>query len=91
MKIHNAGCCGYLDKIYKILVDTLDLKAGFPAANFLIRSIFFRQKTIKSRIASYFFTSKKVANQWEFSKKSLRAKKFASGKPASSLKLTEAK
>ena len=32
----NAGCCGYLDKIYKILVDILDLKAGFPLAYFLI-------------------------------------------------------
>ena len=51
----NLGCCGYLDKIYKILVDILDLKAGFPLANFFIRSDFFRSKTIKSRIGSYFF------------------------------------
>ena len=51
----NAGCGGYLDKIYKILVDILDLKAGFPLANFFIRSDFFRSKTIKSRIGSYFF------------------------------------
>ena len=51
----NAGCSGYLDKIYKILVDILDLKAGFPLANFFIRSDFFRSKTIKSRIGSYFF------------------------------------
>ena len=32
----NAGCGGYLDKIYKILVDKLDRKAGFPT--FFIRS-----------------------------------------------------
>ena len=43
----NAGCGGYLDKIYKILVDILDLKAGFPLANC--------SKAIKSRIGSYFF------------------------------------
>ena len=30
----NAGCGGYLDKIYKILDEILDLKAGFPLANF---------------------------------------------------------
>ena len=48
----NAGCGGYLDKIYKILVDILDLKAGFPLANFFIRSDFFRSKTIKVRIGS---------------------------------------
>ena len=33
-----TGCSGYLDEIYKILVDTLDLKAGFPLANFFIQS-----------------------------------------------------
>ena len=44
-----------MDKIYKILVDILDLKAGFPLANFFIRSDFFRSKTIKSRIGSHFF------------------------------------
>ena len=42
-------------KFTKILVDILDLKAGFPLANFFIRSHFFRSKTIKSRIGSYFF------------------------------------
>ena len=51
----NTGCDGYLDKIYKILVDILALKAGFPLANFFIRSDFFRTKTIKTRIGSYFF------------------------------------
>ena len=51
----NAGCGGYSDKIYTILVDKLDLKAGFPMANFFIRSHFFRSKTIKSTIGSYFF------------------------------------
>ena len=30
----NAGCSGYLDKIYKILVDILDLKAGFLLVKF---------------------------------------------------------
>ena len=50
----NARCGVYLDKIYKILVDILDLKAGFPLANFFIRNDFFRSKTIKSRIGSYF-------------------------------------
>ena len=68
----DAGCSGYLDKTYKILVDILDLKAGFPLANFFIRSDFFRSKKIKSRSVSYFFYFEKVANQWEFSKKSIR-------------------
>ena len=58
-----AGCSGCLNKIYKILVDIPDLKAGFPLADFFIRSDFFCSKTIKSRIASYFLTSKKVAKQ----------------------------
>ena len=40
----NAGCGGYLDKICKILVDILDLKAGFPLAKFFIRSDFFVRK-----------------------------------------------
>ena len=77
-----CGCDRYLDKIYKILVDIYALKSGFPLANFFIRSDFFRSKTIKRRIGSYFFTPKKVANQWKFTKKSLRKNKFASGKPA---------
>ena len=89
-KLH-AGCGGYLDEIYKILVDILDLKADFPLANFFIWSDFFHSKTIKSRIESYFFTLKIVANQWEFSKKLLHMKKFAIGKPTKSTKLTEAK
>ena len=37
----NAGCGGYLDNIYNIHVDILDLKAGFPLANFVIPSNFF--------------------------------------------------
>ena len=77
-----CGCDRYLDKIYKILVDIYALKSGFPLANFFIRSDFFRSKTIKRRIGSYVFTPKKVANQWKFTKKSLRKNKFASGKPA---------
>ena len=40
----NAGCSGYLDEIYKILVDILDLKAGFPLMNFFIQSNLFVQK-----------------------------------------------
>ena len=51
----NAECGGYLDKIYKILFDILDLKAGFLLVNFFIRSNFFRSKTIKSRIGFSFF------------------------------------
>ena len=47
-------CGGYLDKIYKILADILDLKAGFPLAFYFIRSDVFRSKTIKSRIGFYF-------------------------------------
>ena len=48
-----------MDKIYKILVDILDHKAGFPLANFSIRSDFFRSKTTKRTIGSYFFYFKK--------------------------------
>ena len=33
----DAGCGGYLDKIYKILGDILDLKVGFPRADFFIQ------------------------------------------------------
>ena len=51
----NTGCGGYVDKIYKILGDILDLKASFPLVNFFIRSEFFLSKIIKSRIGFYFF------------------------------------
>ena len=54
----NAWCGGYLDKIFEILVDILDLKTGFPLAIFFIGSDFFRSKTI-SRIGSYFFLLRK--------------------------------
>ena len=40
----NAECGGYLDKIYKILADILDLKAGFPLAIFSYEATFFIQK-----------------------------------------------
>ena len=50
LAFEKCGCSRYLDKIYKILVDILDLKARFPLANFFIRSNFFRSKTIKRRI-----------------------------------------
>ena len=50
-----CGMRWIFDKIYKILVDILDLEAGFPLANSFIRSDFFRSKTIESRIRSYFF------------------------------------
>ena len=53
-----AGGGGYLDKIYKILVDIFDLKAGFPLGNFFIGSNFFRSKT-KSKIGFYYFYFKK--------------------------------
>ena len=66
----NAGCGGYLDKIYKILVDILDLKAGFLLTNFFIRSDFFRSKTIKSRIGSHFFLPRKMSQTNENSAKS---------------------
>ena len=59
-----------MDKIYKILADMLDVKAGFPLANFLIRSDFFRSKTIKSRIGSYLFLLRKKSITNENSTKS---------------------
>ena len=78
----NAGCGGYLDKIYKILVDILDLKAVFYLRIFSYEATFFVRKQWKVGFDPTFFTSKKVANQWEFSKKSLCAKKVASEKLA---------
>ena len=65
------------DKIYKIVVDIIDLKAGFVLANFFIRSDFFCSKTM-----TLLFTSKKAAKQCKFSKKLLCTKKLTSGKPA---------
>ena len=44
-----------MDKIYRILVEILNLRGGFPLANFFINSDFFGSKKIKSRIGSYFF------------------------------------
>ena len=62
LKVFSASSHGFNVKcgmqyiyIYKILVDILDLKAGFPLADFFIRSDFFRSKTIKTRIGSYLF------------------------------------
>ena len=78
----NAGCGGYLDKVYKILVDILDLKAVFYLRIFSYEATFFVRKQWKVGFDPTFFTSKKVANQWEFSKKSLCAKKVASEKLA---------
>ena len=66
----NAGCGGYVDKMYKILVDMLDLKAGFSLASFFIRSEFFRSKTTKSRIGAYFFLPRKKSLTNENSAKS---------------------
>ena len=37
----NAGCGGYLEKIYKILVGKLDLKTGSPLAIFSCEATFF--------------------------------------------------
>ena len=65
----NAGCGGHLDQIYKILVDILDLKAGFPLTSFFIRNDCFRSTTINSRIGSYFFTSKKLLTRKNSAKK----------------------
>ena len=42
-----------LDKIYKILVDMVDLKISFPLANFSYAETFLFEN--KSRIGSYFF------------------------------------
>ena len=44
-----------MDKIYKILVDILDVKAGFPLANFFRQSDLFENKDW----ILLFFTSKK--------------------------------
>ena len=49
-----------MDKIYKILVDILALKAGFSLANFFIQSNFFHLKTIKSRIGFFQGNGNKV-------------------------------
>ena len=51
-----------MDKIYKILVDILDLKAGFPLATCFILSDFFHSKILKVGLGPTFFTLKKVAN-----------------------------
>ena len=78
----NAGCGGYLYKIYKIFVDILDLKAGFPLAIFFIRSDFFGSKTMKTKIGSYFFYFGKSLTNENLAKSHLVRKKFGSGKPA---------
>ena len=57
----------------------LDLKAGFPLKNFSHKATFFIPKQWKVELDSTFFTLEKVANQQEFSKKSLCT---TSGKPA---------
>ena len=58
-----------MDKIYEILVDIRDLKAGFPLTTFFIRSDFFRLKTIKSRIGSYFFYFEKIRKRMRIQQK----------------------
>ena len=60
----NAGCSGYPNKIYKILVDVLILKLVFHLQIFSLEVTF----SFKNNIL-LFFTSKKVANQY-VSKKS---------------------
>ena len=70
----NAGCGGYFLKICKILVDIVNLKAGFPFGNLFMGSDFFHSKAIKSGIGPYFFTSKmriqqKVASYEEICKR----------------------
>ena len=59
-----------MDKIYKIIFDRLDLKAGFPLVSFFIESDFFRAKTMKSRIRFYFFYFQKKSLTNENSAKS---------------------
>ena len=71
----NMGCSGYLDKIFKIHVDILYLKASFPLANFFIQSDFFGSKTIKSRNGSYFFYFEKSLTN-EHSAKSCFVQKY---------------
>ena len=71
-----------MDKIYKILFDRLDLKAGFPLVSFFIENDFFCAKTMKSRIRFYFFYFQKKSLTNENSTKSLlHMKKFVSKKP----------
>ena len=72
----NMGCSGYLDKIFKIHVDILYLKASFPLANFFIQSDFFGSKTIKSRNGSYFFYFEKSLTN-EHSAKSCFVQKYS--------------
>ena len=43
----NAGCGGYLDKVHKILVEILDLKAGFLLASFSTKQLFSFENNIK--------------------------------------------
>ena len=64
-----AGCGGYLDQIYRILLDILDLRF------FHTKQLFVR-KQWKIGLDPTFFLLQKNANQWEFSKKSLRTKKI---------------
>ena len=44
------GRGGYLDKIYKILGDILDLKAGFPFANFFHTKRLFAFQNNKKKV-----------------------------------------
>ena len=52
-----------MDKIYKILVDILDIKAGFSQVNFFIQSGYKNYKKLKKvGLDPISFTSKKVAS-----------------------------
>ena len=72
----NAGCGGYLDKIYKIFDGIFDLIASFPF------KFFFHKKQLFWFENKNFSASKKVTNQLKFNKKLLQTKKFAREKLA---------
>ena len=72
------GCGGYLDKIYKILVDILILNLVFHLRIFSCEATFFVRKQQKLGLDPNFFSLKKVTNYREFRKKLLRTKKSAS-------------
>ena len=57
-------------------------KAGFPLANFFIQSDFFRSKTVKSSIGSYFFYFEKSGQPMRNQQNVASYEKIASGKPA---------
>ena len=59
----NAGCSRYLDKIYKILVNILDLKADFHLANFFIWSNFFCSIIVRLQNSNFYVKHWKMKNE----------------------------